>query len=307
MLEVSIIIPTKNAGVNFHRVLDMIYNQEFGGKFEVIIVDSGSTDETIDIAKSFPVRVVSIKPQEFSHGGSRNLGASLAYGTYLVFLTHDAIPATNKWLFNLIRNFEDPGVAGVYGRQIPKEATKPMEYFFLTDKYPLQYKVKQSRDGKMNMDLIFFSDVNSALRKSVWQHCPYDENLIRTEDWEWAKRILTYGYKIVYEPEGAVYHSHNINLSSLFQKYFDIGVSLTQFTDKECTVNRFTSEGLRYFKREITFLISNRQIKFLPYAIVYDLTKFLGILCGKREKWLPRNLKKRLSENKLHWEVLGGR
>jgi len=286
-------------------VLEKIYSQEYSSQFEVIIIDSGSVDETINIAKSYLARIVSIKPEDFGHGKTRNLGASLAEGKYLVFLNQCAIPATNKWLSNLVRNFEDPDVAGVYSRQIPREGTKPMECFFLSDKYPSYRMVKQAKDGKTNMDTIFFSDANSALRKQVWQEYPYDDNIIGSEDIEWAKRVLLHGYKIIYEPGAVVYHSHNFNLRTTFQKYFDIGVSFRQFANEEYATDKCTIEGLRYVKREARFLIGNRHLKWFPYAVLYDLAKFAGVSLGKKERWLPLALKKHLSRNIWYWDRRG--
>lgn len=299
--DVSIIILTKNAGAGFSGTLRAVYAQEYAEKFEVIIIDSGSTDETNKIAKGYPTKIVNIKPEDFGHGRTRNLGARLAEGNFLAFLTSDAIPATDKWLSNLTRNFQDPNVAGVYGRQIPKEDTKPMEYFFLSNKYPSYQMVKQAGEGKTNMDIIFFSDVNSAIRKEIWEKHPFDDNIIVSEDTEWAKRVLLNSYKIVYEPEAAVYHSHNFSLRTLFQKYFDCGVSFNQFASNEYATDKFIAEGLSYTWQEMRFLIGNGYVKWLPYAVLYDLAKFLGVSLGKQEKWLPLSLKKYLGSISYYW------
>ena len=299
MNDASIVILTKNAGGDFQDTLEAIFAQKYPGKFEVIIVDSGSTDNTLEIAGNYPTKVHQIKPEDFGHGRTRNLAASLAIGDYLVFLTQDAVPATDRWLSNLIRNLKDSKIAGVYGRQIPKKGTRPMESFFLNTRYPLSRMVKSAGQGKVDMNTIFFSNANSAIRKEIWEKYPFDDSLIMSEDQEWAKKVLLAGYKIVYVPEAAVYHSHNYSLKAAFQRYFDSGVSLNQFAGKE--YGSFTSEGLAYTKNELKFLITNGYIKWLPYAILYDLAKFFGVSLGKREKYLPLSLKRRLSLNSYHW------
>lgn len=299
--DVSIIILTKNAGDGFSETLSAVYTQGYPGKFEVIIIDSGSTDETITIAKRNPTRIVNIKPEDFGHGKTRNLGAKLASGEYLVFLTQDAIPTTDKWLSSLIRNFGDPKVAGIYGRQIPKKNTKPMEQFFLNTKYPSEHLVKQLQENKTDMDIIFFSDVNSALRRAVWEKYPFDDGVIAGEDQEWSKKVLRKGYKIVYDPEAAVYHSHNYTLKAVFQRYFDCGVSIGRHTAEEYASDKFINQGLKYVTREFQFLVSQGYAKWLPYAILYDLAKFLGVSLGKKEKYLPLSIKKSLSSNKYYW------
>ncbi|HUV45515.1 MAG TPA: glycosyltransferase family 2 protein [Dehalococcoidia bacterium] len=299
MNDASIVILTKNAGGDFQDTLGAIFAQKYPGEFEVIIVDSGSTDHTLEIAQTHPTKIHQIKPEDFGHGRTRNLAASLAIGDYLVFLTQDAVPATDKWLSNLIRNLKDSKIAGVYGRQIPKKGTRPMESFFLNTRYPLSRMVKSAGQGKVDMNTIFFSNANSAFRKEIWGKYPFDDSLIMSEDQEWAKKVLLAGYEIVYDPEAAVYHSHNYSLKTAFQRYFDSGVSLNQFAGKE--YGSFTSEGLAYTKNELKFLISNGYMKWLPYAILYDLAKFFGVSLGKREKYLPLGVKRRLSLYSYHW------
>lgn len=299
--DVSIIVPTKNAGDGFSETLRAVYGQEYAGELEVIIIDSGSTDETVNIAESHHSNMVNIKPEDFGHGKTRNLGAKQASGDCLVFLTQDAIPATDKWLSSLVRNLDDPNVAGVYGRQIPNKDTKPMEHFFLTNRYPSYRMVKQAREGAPDMDIIFFSDVNSAMRRRIWEKHPFDDNIIVSEDHEWAKRVLLHGYKIVYEPEAAVYHSHNFSLRTVFEKYFDFGVSASRFAADEYATDKFTAQGLAYVKQEMNFLIANGYAKWLPYAVLYDLAKFLGVSLGKRERWLPLPLKQHLSMSSHYW------
>lgn len=301
MKGAAIIILTKNAGSDFQNTLEAIFAQKYPGEFEVVVVDSSSTDNTLEIAQNYPTEVHQIKTEDFGHGKTRNFAASLANGDYLVFLTQDAVPATDGWLSNLIRNFKDSKVAGVYGRQIPKKGTKPMESFFLNTKYPLSKVVKSAGQGKVDMNTIFFSNANSAIRKETWEKYPFDDSLIMSEDWEWAKKVLLAGYKIVYVPEAAVYHSHNYSLKTAFQRYFDSGVSFNQFAGRECGLGSFTREGLAYTRSEMKFLITGGYIKWLPYAVFYDLAKFFGVSLGKREKYLPPALKRRLSLHSYYW------
>jgi len=303
MNDASIIIPTKNAGDSFQDTLEAIYAQKYLGEFEVIIIDSGSKDNTMKIARNYPAKVHQIKPQEFGHGKTRNFGASLSHGDYIVFLTQDAVPATDKWLSALISNFEDSRIAGVYGRQIPGGSANPMETFFLNIRYPLSRMVSSAEQGKVDINTIFFSNANSAIRKEMWEKYPFDDSLIMSEDQEWAKKVLLGDYKIVYEAGAAVYHSHNYNLKTVFQRYFDSGASLNQFAGKE--YGRFIYEGLTYTKSEMKFLITNGYAKWLPYAVFYDLAKFLGVSLGKKEKYLPSGLKRRLSMHSYYWIKLG--
>ena len=136
MVDVSIVILTKDAGSQFRDLLKAILSQNTKYKFEVIVVDSGSNDETLKIAKEFKTKLFKIPPEEFGHGKTRNYGAKLAKGNFLVFLTHDALPSGNDWLDQLLAPFSEDQVVGIYARQIPKPDASPLEQFFLLKRYP---------------------------------------------------------------------------------------------------------------------------------------------------------------------------
>jgi len=300
-VEVSIIIPTKNGGDHLSKTLVMAYGQSYPRPFEVIIIDSGSVDGTIDIARRYPARLVQIRPEEFGHGTTRNLGARLAEGRCLVFITQDAVPTSDRWLHNLVRHLEAPDVAGVYGRQIPREGTNPVERFFLYSRYPAHSIVQSAGQGQIDLDTIFFSNANSAVKREVLDQHPFLDGLIMSEDQEWAKRVLLNGYAVIYEPEATVYHSHNSGPRGMFKRYFDSGVSLRQFAHEEYSTHRFIRNGLNYVRQEMKFLVANGYLQWIPYALLYDLSKFMGLSLGKEERFLAAALKRRLSLHAYHW------
>src|SRR5208282_394442 len=113
----SIIILTKNEGANIGRCLEAVYGQSVDFPFEVLVIDSGSTDRTAEVVGTYPVRLLKIGAEEFHHARTRNLAAAASSGKYLVFLSGDALPADDGWLSALVRNFDDAGIAAVYGRQ----------------------------------------------------------------------------------------------------------------------------------------------------------------------------------------------
>ncbi len=123
MMETSILIPTKNGAEDLEACLAAIYTQKGTGPFEVIVIDSGSTDGTLEIAGRYPVRIEKIPPETFHHARTRNYAASLANGEFLVFLSQDAIPASDAWLRTTISNFNDQSVGATYGRQLPRHGS----------------------------------------------------------------------------------------------------------------------------------------------------------------------------------------
>src|SRR5947209_12899649 len=120
MVDVSILLLTKNGGSDLEQLLPAVFSQKLCGTFDVIAVDSGSTDGSLDLLSRFPIVVKQIPPSDFHHARTRNYAATFATGNILAFLSQDAIPATDDWLQALVSNFADPQVGAVYGRQFPK-------------------------------------------------------------------------------------------------------------------------------------------------------------------------------------------
>lgn len=299
--DASIIILTKNAGDYFTRTLDAIFSQKCRRQFEIIIIDSGSTDQTLNIVGRYPVRVIEIKPEEFGHGRTRNLGVKLASGRFLVFLTQDAIPASDEWLDNLLRNLDDPSVAGVYGGQIPRVDTNPVNLNAHNRVYAVDRIVREGYSDKSGMLKMLFSNVNSAMRAENLRDNPFCENLVHGEDQEWSKRMLLMGFKTIYDPEAAVIHSHNYTLKDTFRRLFDTGASFSRFAPSEYSYNEVIKYGLRQMVEDIIFLQRDDHIKWIPIAVLYNLCKFLAVTLGKKERYLPRSLKRQISQNSAFW------
>lgn len=281
-LDASIIILTKNGGDNFPRLLKRIYSQQFEGSYEVIVIDSGSTDGTLEAAVKYPAILKQIPPQEFHHSRTRNLGADIAQGKYLVYITQDALPLDDRWLQNLVDNFTDPQIAMVVGRQIPWENTKPPEKFFYHYNFPEFKIVVQSGSADYYHDNIFISDVNSAYRKDILLKFRFAENIVMAEEKEVAVRLLNGGFFIIYEPAAAAYHSHDYGWKGAFEKSLDYGISLKQ----GASLLPKTRKGLGnriadYLRAEFNFLRANRYWKWVPYSILYETAKYTGLFLGK--------------------------
>jgi len=286
-MEVSIIILTKNAGERFRSLLKRIHSQTFRD-FEVLVIDSGSKDLTLKIAKEYEARTYRIRPEEFHHSKTRNLGASLAKGEILVYITQDALPVNNHWLKNLITPLKnDNNIAVVYGRQIAYPDTKPVEKFFYNFFYPEKRKILTFKDaedpGKFYLENVFTSDVNSAIKKKIWEEIKFREDLSMAEDKDFALRTLRKGGSIMYEPEACVYHSHNYSVFSAFKRRFRDGIAYKQITDKNITRENGLGYIKGYLNHEFRFLWKYRI--WLTYGLIYEMMKVLGFILGVNSCW----------------------
>jgi glycosyltransferase involved in cell wall biosynthesis len=201
MPHASIVIRTKNEERWLGHCLSMVFQQDFAD-FEVILVDNRSDDRTLDIARRFPIAdLVSIS--EFRPGLALNLGVRQSSGSHIVCLSGHCVPASPAWLSSLLRNFDDPLIAGAYGRQLP------LAFSEAADKRDML--ITFGLDRRVQIKDYFFHNANSAVRRDVWDQIPFDETVTNVEDRLWAKAAVEAGYRLAYEPEAAVYHYHGIH------------------------------------------------------------------------------------------------
>ena len=211
-MKVSLIIRTKNEERWIASCLKSVFAQSYQ-EFEVIIVDNESTDATLAKVEQFPVKKV-VHCTEYLPGKSLNLGIVEATGDFIVCLSGHCIPTNKEWLANLLRNFDDPQVVGVYGRQEPLSFTPPSDKRDLMIVFGPERRV-QRKDS-------FFHNANSIIRKAVLDQIPFDDKVTNIEDRVWAQQVLNQGYTIVYEPEASVYHYHGIHQNGNSQRCHNV-------------------------------------------------------------------------------------
>lgn len=204
--QVSVIVRTKDEERWITHCLQGVFNQTHKN-IEVILVDNESTDKTVEKARQFPIAKV-VTCTEYKPGKALNLGIQQSTGEFIACLSGHCIPVNERWLENLLRNFNNPTVAGVYGRQEPMLFTPDADKRDLALLFGLDRKV-QKKDS-------FFHNANSMIRRDLWEIFGYkfDETLTNIEDRAWAQQVLSKQspqHTIVYEPEASVYHHHGIH------------------------------------------------------------------------------------------------
>ena len=209
-MNCSIIIRAYNEEKHIGRLLDGIHHQTLKD-VEIILVDSGSTDQTVSLAESFGARIVRIASDEFTFGRSLNLGIRAASHGLIIIASAHVYPVYQDWLESLLRPFEDERVALTYGKQRGPDSAKYSEQQIFHQWYPDVSKPKQ--------ETAFCNNANAAIRKNLWERNSYDEILTGLEDLAWAKWAKEQGYDIAYVAEAEVIHIHNETPRGVFNRY----------------------------------------------------------------------------------------
>ena len=304
MSEVSLLILVRDGGEDLARCLAAVSRQRHEPAPELVVVDSGSRDGSVALARGFGARVIEIPAAEFDHGRTRNLAATRASGEVLVFLSQDAEPLGTNWLAALVaRLASDDRVAGVYGRQLAREDAAPPERYFLDYLYGPNPRLQElGGAGELSMETTLFSNVNAAVRRDVWEEFPFAEDLIMSEDQEWARRVLLAGWRLAYEPAAAVRHSHPYTLGAAFRRFFDSGVSAERaYLSDRAGAATLRGNALRYARGELRWLAQTGNRRWIPYAGVYELAKFAGLQLGRRHRLLGSRLSAGLSARPEWW------
>lgn len=296
MLRVGIIIPTLNAGSQFISLLDGIAKQQ-ANITRKLLIDSGSTDNTVAIAKQYQYEVMTIDKAKFNHGKTRQL--AIDYVTDIdiaVFLTQDVLLYDESSIGKLIAAFSDPSVGAAYGRQLPHKDASPLAAQARLFNYPTNSQYKSYADKtKLGIKTAFMSDSFAAYRITSLQAVGGFPHVIVSEDMYAAAKMLKQGDKIAYIAEALVYHSHDYTLWQEVQRYFDIGVFQQQEAWIRAELGEAEGEGLRLIKEQFNYLVNNNHISSIPKAMLLNAAKLIGYRLGIYEKYLPREFKKALS------------
>jgi rhamnosyltransferase len=218
-VRVSIVIPTRNGAKTLPAVLAALARQRADMPREIIAVDSGSTDGTLEILQGRVDRLIRIAPDDFNHGLTRNAGISHAQGELIVLLVQDAVPAGNDWLMELTAPLRsDERAAGAFARQVPRDDASAVTRWYSQrwlagSEIPRTVAVANGEeflalDPAQQFDRCIFDNVCSCVRRSVWAEHPLPATPI-AEDIEWGRTVLLAGYTLVFAPKAVVVHSHD--------------------------------------------------------------------------------------------------
>ena len=275
-IRASVLIPVKNGGALLGDVLGAVLAQQTPWPFEVIVVDSGSSDGSVELARRFGVRVETIAPAEFAHGRTRNLLASMAAGQFLVFITQDARPASPQWLVNLVQGCDaEPGVAGAFGPHRAHPHARHVTHCELNQHFAgfgdqlsvvrLEDRARFAADPGYRQWLHFFSSNNACIRRAV-----------------------------AFVPDAVVYHSHDFGVWETLQRNFDEARSFNLYFGYRIqdSLPRALRSAVHLARRDLAWLRSGglrgwRLFKNAGYMAFIELARVAGQYLGTRHDRLP--------------------
>lgn len=302
-MKLALLVPTFNAGTDWQKVLDSINSQNIKFDYKTI-VDSGSTDNTVNLALKFGFKVISIDKSEFNHGATRQLLADSATDAEIcVFLTQDAILATSQSIQNLVDVFSNPEIGMAYGRQLPHVNAQPLEIHARLYNYPeVSHIIGIEDQSQLGFKAFFSSDSFSAYRKtSLMAVGGFPPDSIMGEDAIVAARMLKAGYKKAYAGNATVYHSHSYTLTEEFKRYFDTRVFHEQNLWMLKEYGKPTGEGLKFIKSELKYALNNAPGSLLK-SVTSIFAKWLGYNSGRFFNKMPIFLVKKLSMHSFYWK-----
>ena len=302
--KASVLIPVKNGEPLLGPVLDAVLQQQTPWAFEVVVVDSGSKDNSVELARERGVRVEEILPSEFGHGRTRNYLASLSHGDFLVFITQDARPADTHWLRRLVEGCDSaPDVAGAFGPHRAHPGARLVTQRELQEHFAgfgntlsrvrMEDRERFDREVGHRQFLHFFSNNNSCLRRTVWERLPFPDVMF-AEDQTWMLAAIKAGCSKAYVPEAAVYHSHDFGVWETLQRNFDEASSFQRDFGYEIqrSLWRALASAVLLARRDARWL---RQagvggiswVKQSVYMAAIELARTLGQFLGTRHRRLP--------------------
>jgi len=289
-MKCSVIIRTFNEERHIGRLIDGINRQENDNhiEIEIIVVDSGSTDATVSIARHMGAKIITLPKEKFSFGKALNLGCENSNGEILLFASAHVYPVYSDWISRMIQPFIDENVALVYGRQIGDDNSHFSEHQIFSKWFPSISNYNQSTP--------FCNNANCAIQKKMWQKLNYDEQITGLEDLAWASKMMKEGFRIVYLAEAVIVHVHDETPQKIKNRYLREAIAFKNIYPKvhvglidflRLTIYNIISDS--YFairKRCFTSEFKN--------IIVFRFMQFYGTYLGHKQKGaITKELKNR--------------
>ena len=301
-MKIDVIIPVYRPGKEFCELLERLSHQTLPVN-RILLMNTRTEVDVEALAAPFPgAEVVNLEQADFDHGGTRDWGAGLSDGDYLLFLTQDALPADAYLVEHLAAAFRDPTVKAAYARQLPQADCRETERYTRSFNYPEESRVKTEADLEtLGIKTFFCSDVCAMYERVTYvKQGGFVKRTIFNEDMIYAGGLIKSGYAIAYVAEARVYHSHNYSGLQQFHRNFDLAVSQVDHPEIFAGI-RSEGEGIRLVKKTAAHCLEIRKPWLIPGLIWQSGWKYLGYKLGQNYRKLPRGLVLRFTMNRAYW------
>jgi O-antigen biosynthesis protein len=302
---VTVAIPVKDGARYLEEVLAAVSTQRIDAEVETLVIDSGSQDGSVEIARRAGAAVVEIPPHEFGHGRTRNLAVERARGDRIAFLTQDATPSSRDWLAALVAPLDTGTKIGLsFGPHLPRPDTSPtiareLEEFFASfsrDEVRVDERIDPGDPATG-----FFSNVNSCVLRECWDQVRF-RDVAYSEDQAFAREALATGWRKAYVPAAGVLHAHDYPFMQFMRRYFD------EYRGLRETVGHVEPAHPRRAARDVTARVrgdlaymrrggwdTRRQVAGGARSLRHHAGRAVFASLGSRAERLPASLERRLS------------
>jgi len=301
-MKIACIVPTYNGLADIRRLLDSLAKQQ--SIFDLYVVDSTSTDGTLDFLKNSVTNLTVVPSSDFNHGGTRQMMINICSRYDIcIFVTQDVYLFDSKSIAKIVAPFFDEKVGAVCGCQVPHDNANVFAKHARFFNYSKISSVKTMSDvSEFGIRTAFMSNSFAAYRIEALQSVAgFPKHVIFAEDMYATALMLIKGWKIAYAADAVCQHSHNYSAKEEFSRYFDMGV----FHSRERWIQKVFGgaggDGLRYVYSELKFLGLLR-FYLWPLSLFRNAGKFVGYKLGKLERFLPKFMKRKLGMYKRYWD-----
>ncbi len=308
MMDVDVIIPLYKPDKGLFSLLDLLDRQTVP-VHQIILMNTEEKyfEQLIygnrELERHRNVRVYHLSKWEFDHGKTRRRGVQKSQAEIFVMMTQDAVPADPYLLERLTaRLTRDEKVAVAYARQLPKKDCDILERFTRQFNYPAESRIKSAEDlEELGVKTYMCSNVCAAYRRDVYEELGgFVRHTIFNEDMIYAACAIRSGYRVAYEAEACVYHSHAYTNGQLFRRNFDLGVSQVDHPEVFAGISS-EKEGRKLVREATAYLREQRRQKEIPHFYMQCVCKYAGYLLGRHYHNLPRGLVLRFTNNREYW------
>jgi len=272
----SIVIRTLNEADHLGALFDSIERQRVQPD-EVVVVDSGSTDETVAIAESRGAHIVHIPPGDFTFGRALNWGCDAAKGDLLVFVSAHIYALADTWLENLLEPFDDSRVGLSYGGQTGDYRSNFAEVQLLRRWFPEDGATADQQNP-------FCNNANCAVRRGLWEAAPYDETLPGLEDMAFARELRAAGHRIAYVPSARIAHVHEERTHQTFNRYRREAIAYKDiFGATGMSLTNAMALALASITSDTRAAVRSRKVRSIPSAASFRVAQFAGAWAGHRD------------------------